>query len=161
MLKISHFPLLTVSVSVLLSHLSQYIQSSSSSFECSKKVFRLFSYRVRKINHAVLGGSYCLTWLTLTLHMVVFIPYHTYHFQHRWTAALRWRYWFLWFHCHICHILLYCSFSLQRPWRNALCCHRLILNVIAWPLLINDNRDLFTISCFSLALKQTFKCFIP
>lgn len=60
MLKISHFHLLTVSVSVLRSHPSQYIQSSSSSFECSKKVFRLFSYRVRKINHAVLGGSYCL-----------------------------------------------------------------------------------------------------
>lgn len=65
--KISHFHLLTVSVSVLWSHLSQYIQSSSSSLECSKKVFRLFPYRVRKIK--VLGGSYCLPRTTTTKHL--------------------------------------------------------------------------------------------
>lgn len=41
-----HFLLLTISVSVFWSHSSQYIQSSSSSFECLKKVFRPFTYRV-------------------------------------------------------------------------------------------------------------------
>lgn len=90
--KISHFHLLTVSVSVFWSHLSQYIQSSSSSFECSKKVFRLFPYRVRKIKRGFRGKLLSpknyqkkkkKIWLTLTLHMIVFIPYHTYHFQHR------------------------------------------------------------------------------
>lgn len=55
MLKISHFHLLTVSVSVFWSHSSQYIQSSSSSFECLKKVFRPFSYRVtmKKIKYTL------------------------------------------------------------------------------------------------------------